>query len=120
MTIKYHNIDNLTIAEIASEDIIIKTVEDGLDLLGSLYYQGANSIIIRERNLTAAFFNLRTGLAGEILQKFSNYRVRLAIVGDFEKYSSKSIQEFFYESNKNRQINFVKTVSNAITILSKN
>ena len=41
-------------------------------------------------------------MAGEILQKFSNYRVRLAIVGDFTPYSSKSIKDFIYESNKKR------------------
>jgi len=29
------------------------------------------------------FFDLSTGLAGEILQKFVNYHVKIAIVGDF-------------------------------------
>ena len=47
------------------------------------------------------------GIAGEILQKFSNYRVRLAIVGDFTKFTSNSLHEFIYESNKGRFIHFV-------------
>jgi len=59
-------------------------------------------------------------LAGEILQKFSNYRVRLAIVGDFSTFTSKSIKDFIYESNKGRHINFVSSLDEAIKVLSKN
>jgi hypothetical protein len=37
-------------------------------------------LLLNESQLAADFFDLRTGLAGEVLQKFTNYRVRLAIV----------------------------------------
>jgi len=37
-------------------------------------------LLLDERQLSKDFFDLRTGLAGEVLQKFTNYRVRLAIV----------------------------------------
>jgi Domain of unknown function (DUF4180) len=57
-------------------------------------------------------------MAREILQKFSTYRVRLAIVGDFTKYPGKSLYDFIYESNKGRQIYFIATVSGAIKYLS--
>ncbi|MFN8342952.1 MAG: DUF4180 domain-containing protein [Cyclobacteriaceae bacterium] len=113
-----HQIDNIKIAEVFSEDKIIDSVDDGLSLLGDLYYQGFDRIIVHEKNITPAFFDLKTGIAGEILQKFSNYRVRLAIVGDFSKYSNKSLKDFIYESNKGRQINFVETQSAAIKVLS--
>jgi len=62
---------------------------------------------------------LKTGLAGEILQKFSNYYVELAIVGDFSKYSSKNLQDFIYESNKVGRINFVSSVEEAKEALLK-
>src|SRR5690554_3498110 len=107
MNIKYHNIDKVTIAELVTEDVIIKTVEDGLDLLGNVYFQGADRVIIHKTNITSEFFDLKTGIAGEILQKFSNYRVRLAIVGDFSKLKSQSLNDFIVESNKGKQINFV-------------
>jgi hypothetical protein len=58
-------------------------------------------------------------MAGEILQKFSNYRVKLAIVGDFSKYSSKSLADFIYESNKGKHINFVATKTEALKVLSQ-
>jgi hypothetical protein len=39
-----------------------------------------NELLLAESDLGAAFFDLRSGLAGELLQKFVNYRVPLAIV----------------------------------------
>lgn len=118
MKIKTHDINETKIAELISEDNIINNIEDGLDLLGNLYYQDFDKIIIYDKNITPDFFDLKNGIAGEILQKFSNYRVRLAIVGDFSKYTSKSINDFIYESNKGRQINFVTSQSEAIKILT--
>jgi hypothetical protein len=114
MEIKKHKINTVNIAEVISEDIIIASFRDGLDLLGDLYFQGFDKIILQEKNITSDFFDLKTGIAGEVLQKFSNYRVSLAIVGDFDKYQSKSIKDFIFESNKLGQINFVATVSEAL------
>lgn len=107
------------IAEVISDTFVINNIQDGLDLLGNLYFQGFDKFIIHKKNVTPAFFDLKTGIAGEILQKFSNYRVRLAIVGDFSEYQSKSIKDFIYESNKLGQINFVGTKSEAIERLVK-
>lgn len=118
MKIKTHDINDTKIAELISEDTLINNIEDGLDLLGNLYYQDFDKIIIYDKNITPDFFDLKNGIAGEILQKFSNYRVRLAIVGDFSKYTSKSVNDFIYESNKGRQINFVTSQSEAIKILT--
>jgi len=119
MKIEIHTIGNFKIAELISDLPIINSAEDGLDLVGNLYYQGFDSLLIQEKNITPAFFDLKNGIAGEILQKFSNYRIRLAIVGDFSKYPNKSINDFIYESNKGGQINFVKSVSEALVKLSK-
>ena len=118
MKIKAIEIDHIKMAEVSSDDIIINTTEDGLDLLGNVYYQGYDRIIIHENNITSDFFDLKNGIAGEILQKFSTYRVRLAIVGDFSKYTSKSLNDFIYESNKGGHVNFVPSTAEAIKILS--
>lgn len=118
MDIKPHYIDNTNIAELTSDDTLISKDEDGLELLANLYYQGFDRIIIYERNITPDFFDLKNGMAGEILQKFSTYRVRLAIVGDFSKFKSKSLNDFMYESNKGRHISFVSSITEALKILS--
>lgn len=49
----------------------------------------------------------RNRLAGDILQKFSKYNIKLAIVGDFTKYKSKSLHDFIRKSNKENKIFFL-------------
>ncbi|WP_149525311.1 DUF4180 domain-containing protein [Sphingobacterium hotanense] len=114
MTIETHHTNSLKIAEIISDEIILRSVEDGLDLLGDLYYQGFDKILIHEKNITPDFFDLKTKIAGEILQKFAQYRMLLIIIGDFSKCETQSLTDFIYESNKGRQINFVGSLSEAI------
>lgn len=119
MKIETHNINDTKIAEVVSVNYIINSIEDGLNLLGNLYYQDFDKIMIHEKNIIPEFFDLKSGMAGEILQKFSNYSVRLAIIGDFSIYTtSKSFNDFVYESNKRRQINFVTSRIEAIEVLS--
>ena len=118
MQIATHHINGAKIAEVLSADTLIKTLEDGLDLLGNLYYQDFDKIVMQEHHITPEFFDLKNGLAGEILQKFSNFRVQLAVVGDFTSYPGKSIRDFIYESNKKGQINFVSSTAEALRILS--
>lgn len=114
MEIITHEISQIKIAEVTSNELIIRTAEDGLDLLGNLYYQGFDKIILHTNNVTPDFFDLKTGIAGEVLQKFSNYRMGLTIVGDFSQYSGQSIKDFIFESNKGSQVNFVATVAEAL------
>lgn len=101
------------IAEVISEVQIITKARDGIDLMGNLYYQGFIKIVIYEKNITPDFFDLKSGFAGEILQKFSTYRIPLAIVGDFAKYPGKSLNDFILESNKGRHVSFVSTSAEA-------
>ncbi|KFF01505.1 DUF4180 domain-containing protein [Chryseobacterium luteum] len=117
MKIITHTGNNIKIAEIISDEIIIQSVQDGLDLLGDIYYQGFDKVIMYEKNVTPEFFDLKTKIAGDILQKFSNYRISLAIVGEFDKYESKSMKDFIFESNKTKHINFVETLEDALNRL---
>jgi hypothetical protein len=116
--IEFITIDGTKIARVTSAEILIRTTQDAVDLMGDCWYNGAAGIIMKEENLVADFFDLSTGIAGEILQKFSNYNVRLAIVGDFNKYKSKSIRDFIFESNKHRHINFVASFDEAMKMLA--
>lgn len=119
MNIQTHKINDTAIAEIISDKILIQNTEDALDLLGNAYYQGFDNIVIYQKNLTTEFFDLKNKMAGDILQKFSNYRVRLVIVGDISKFTSKSLKDFIYESNKGKHVNFVATIGEALNCLSK-
>lgn len=114
MIIETHNIGNIKVAEIIADKIILTSTEDGLELLGNLYYQGFDKIIIHEKNITPEFFDLKTKIAGNILQKFAQYQMPLIIVGDFSKYKSKSLNDFIFESNKGSQVNFVGDLSRVL------
>ena len=114
-----HQTDGLTFLEIRSEEQFINNVQDVLDLFGELYGQYYDGIILYERNITHDFFDLQTKLAGEILQKFSNYRIRLVIVGDWSRYTSRSLEAFICESNRGKTVNFSSSPTEAVKLLSR-
>ncbi len=113
-----HNPNDQPILEVESDDFRISTLQDALDLLGSAMFKQIFKIIISSHHLSPDFFELKTGLAGEILQKFSTYDMQLAIVGDFSHSESRSLSDFIKESNKTGRILFVPTVGEAISRLS--
>jgi hypothetical protein len=109
---------NETVAELADDSFIITNADDVPDILGELGMNNCNRIIIHERNLHKDFFILSTKVAGDILQKFSNYRVRLAVVCDFSKFSSKSLNDFIRESNRGNLVFFTDNDESAYLKLS--
>lgn len=109
-----HQHNGQDIAEIQG-DVTIRDAGQFLELMMNL---PAERIILHKRNLDQSFFDLRTGLAGEILQKVVNYRCRLAIVGDFSAYESKSLRDFIYESNRGNTVMFLDSVQTALARLA--
>lgn len=114
--IEYINRNGNTVAVVTGA---ISGAGDTLDIMAEVFFNGCDSMIIEKESLPEGFFTLRTGIAGEILQKFSNYRVKLAIVGDFENVKSKSLADFIYECNKGGQVLFKSTLDEAIDSLTK-
>jgi len=115
----YQDFNNKKIASPAGENFVISCTQDAVDLLGEAGSENCSRIIIHEKNLHPDFFNLSTGLAGDILQKFSNYRFKLAIIGDFSKFSSKNLHSFMSESNKGNSVFFVDNTDIALKIISR-
>jgi hypothetical protein len=115
MTHTIHNVNDQEIAEIIVSDTTISNAQQFLEIIMNL---PADCVVIHKTSLDETFFDLRSGLAGEILQKAVNYRVRLGIVGDFSTYESKSLRDFIYESNKSNKIVFVNTLDEALKRLS--
>lgn len=115
-SVKHNGVD---IAVIDTADVLINDVQSALDLMAAIRYQaGSNRIVIDKSAVSEDFFELRTGLAGDILQKFVNYQMKVAIVGDFSVYTSKSLKDFIYESNKGKDIFFLPTEKEAVERLS--
>lgn len=107
--------NNNSIVYIESETILISDPQSALDLMMTVNHEsGCRRIILDKNSICEDFFILSSGIAGEILQKFVNYHIKLAIVGDFSKYTSKPLHDFIYESNKGNDIFFVESLNQAI------
>jgi hypothetical protein len=87
------------------------------DFLDVLVNCPTDTLALGREALSEDFFNLRTGLAGECLQKVSNYRKRLIVVGDFPETESRSLRDFILESNRTGKVLFTADLESAIRLL---
>ena len=119
MRFHQHNVGGgHTAVEIISDEVLINAEQDALDLMVDIGYQfECTKIILHKENIREDFFDLKTGLAGAVLQKFSNYQVQLAIIGEFNSHKSKSLDDFIFESNRNGQVLFVEDIPAALKAL---
>jgi hypothetical protein len=116
--IRYHTTEKgVLLGEIMPGSEMINSTEDILDTMADAGYNGCTGLIIYTDTLNRDFFDLNTKIAGDILQKFSNYRMKLAIIGDFSDIKSKSLRDFIRESNTFGVINFVASLDEALARL---
>ncbi|HBH95436.1 MAG TPA: DUF4180 domain-containing protein [Ruminococcaceae bacterium] len=112
---------NGIIAVVSGEGKVITDVDSALDLLISAKYNvGTKYIVVDKKYVIEDFFVLSSGLAGEILQKYINYEGKIAIYGDYSRYTSKPLKDFIYESNKGKDVFFVATKEEAIQKITAN
>ena len=105
---------------VESDEPVITDAQSAIDLLMSAQYDvGSKDIVIPKQLVAEDFFVLSTGLAGEVLQKYVNYGGRMAIYGDYSRYTSKPLRDFMYESNKGRDFFFVSMRDEAVAALAK-
>ncbi len=119
MQAEMQSYNGVLIGELVAIEEPLQRTQDVLDLLGSFYPEHVRAVILHEADLAPEFFQLRSGLAGDILQKLVTYHVAVAIVGDFQKYSSKALADFIYECNMGSQIFFVPTREEAFARLAQ-
>lgn len=120
MNIEHITSNGIDIAVISGEEKLITDTQSALDLAMTVKYEtGALRIVIDKRAVCEDFFILSTGVAGEILQKFINYHVKMAIYGDFSRYTSKPLKDFIYESNQGTDFFFVAEKEEAIRRLGE-
>lgn len=93
----------------AAEGAAMTRGEDALDFVGDAIATGADTVAIPLERLGADFLDLASRLAGEVTQKFTNYRLRLAIVGDVSAWTARSeaLAAYVVECNRGRGIWFV-------------
>ncbi|MFF5566618.1 DUF4180 domain-containing protein [Streptomyces sp. NPDC012623] len=103
---EYHGVPVLVCA---ADGPPIASAQDALDHLVGAAFDHAEVIAVPAERLDDTFFDLSTGVAGEILQKLVNYRFRLVVVGDISLHlaASSSLPDLVREANRGRQIWFV-------------
>ncbi|MEU2616242.1 DUF4180 domain-containing protein [Micromonospora sp. NPDC007271] len=86
----------------------VATTEQALDLIGAAF-AGAEVVAVPASRFDPSFFSLGTRFAGEIMQKFVNYRLRLVVVGDITAHleASTALRALVAESNRHDQVWFV-------------
>ncbi len=120
MNIEHTNIDGIDIAIVSGDKCVITDASSALDLAMTIKYDtGATNIVIDKAIISEDFFKLSTGIAGEILQKFINYHIKVAVFGEYSQYTSKPLKDFIYESNHGKDFFFVETKQQAITKLTE-
>ena len=112
--------NGVNIAVINSPEQLISDSQSALDLIMSAKYNTeAERIVLAKHQLSEDFFVLSTGLAGEILQKFVNYQIKIAIYDDYSQYTSKPLRDFIYESNQGQNVFFVQSLEEAVDKLAQ-
>ncbi len=92
---------------------LISNEQDILDLLAVGWELDQNRVIIHSTALHPDFFNLKTGLLGNIFLKLSNYRVKTAFIIEMEKIESERFHELIYEHKRSREIRFFEDLASA-------
>ncbi|WP_405691629.1 DUF4180 domain-containing protein [Streptomyces sp. NBC_00057] len=109
-----------TLQHLASTPVLIcapdgaplRDEQDALDLIGEGLQHDATWVAVPVGRLTDDFFRLRTRVAGDIVQKFVNYRLKLAVVGDISRHTdaSNALRDFVRESNRGTQLWFLPDI----------
>ncbi len=120
MNIEYLKDNGIEIAVVSGDDVVITDTQSALDLAMTVKYETKAARFVIDKNMICEdFFVLSTGMAGEILQKFMNYQVKMAVYGDYSHYTSKPLKDFIYESNHGKDFFFVSTKEEAIQKLTE-
>ena len=84
MGIQYWKQDGIPVAELTGPEKRIVDAPSALELAMTARHEaGASALLVDKAAVAEDFFILSTGLAGEILEKFIQYRIKMAVYGDF-------------------------------------
>jgi len=105
---------NRSFVECLPDGGLITSEQDALDLVGICGEHRTFALLLHETNLNEDFYDLRTGLAGAVLQKLFNYSIRVAAVLPLERSTRGRFGEMVLESNRGRQFRVFTTREAAV------
>lgn len=101
--------DGVRIHHLAPAGFPITTSVDTFDLIGNVCYREVHVLAVPVERLAPEFLDLSSGVAGEVLQKAVNYRLKVAVIGDVEARveASPALADFVRESNRGEHVWFL-------------
>ncbi|MFA5550729.1 MAG: DUF4180 domain-containing protein [Trueperaceae bacterium] len=108
----YRQVAGAVVAELTAGRVADE--RDATDLVGNAAFGGARFVMLGAEMLAPEFFDLSTGLAGTVLQKFSTYRLILVVVGYNANQASESMLALIRESNRGGVAWFVADEAEAL------
>jgi len=99
---------DLLVQYLDAEGPIISTGNDTSDLIGNAWVDNASVIAVPVSRLDPSFFDLSSGLLGEVTQKVVNYQLKLAIIGDISAATAASqpFADYIWETNRGDHVWF--------------
>lgn len=103
----------LRVAVCDAEGRVLARETDINDFIGEAWGLEAEWLGLPVSRLSPDFFVLKTGLAGATTQKFVNYRIGLAIIGDVSGAiaASDALRDYVREANAGRAIWFASDMA---------
>ena len=101
--------DDFRVQYLDADGPVVSSSNDVSDLIGNAWADDISLIALPMERLDPEFWRLSSLLAGDILQKIVNYRLRLAILGDIGTHleASEALRDFVWESNRGEQVWFL-------------
>ena len=78
----------------------ITSEADALDLIALCGENGMERVMLHSEHLPPTFYDLKSGLAGNLLLKFSNYRIKVVLITSPSLVGDGRFGEMAMESNK--------------------
>jgi hypothetical protein len=95
--------NNSLYIECLPDGLMFDSEDQALDLVAACIEGKTPNLLIHSSILPLEFYDLRTGLAGTVLQKFSNYHIRAAVLLSPEQSVQGRFQEMVLEANRGNQ-----------------
>ncbi|MDZ7797332.1 MAG: DUF4180 domain-containing protein [Candidatus Marinimicrobia bacterium] len=99
-------------------DTPMNSTEDILDFIAYAADHGTNKLMIKKEHLHADFFRLNTRLADDIIRKFIDHYMKVAIVGDLSETKCAGLNAHIRRDRRSAYVFFTDSVDAAVKYLT--
>jgi uncharacterized protein DUF4180 len=113
MTVEVRHVAGTPCLMVEAVGPAIRDAAGGRALVEEAMNHGARVVVVPAERLDPEFFRLRSGIAGDVVQKVLNYRLKFVVVGDISAHvaASEALRDFVIECNRGRDIFFLPDVA---------